>query len=776
MHTYTIHINGLVQGVGFRPHVYRIAKDLNIKGWVNNSCDGVHIQINADKKEAEAFLERIIKEAPLNAIITHTSIQHSKDYKHIDFTIQESSNNVIPNVLVTPDYAICEDCKKEIDTTSNKRHAYPFTTCLQCGPRYSIVESLPYDRHHTTMHGLQMCLSCEQEYYNIQDRRHFSQTNSCPECTIPMHLFNSSNTCINHNNETIINALIQAINKGKIIAVKNTGGYLLVCDATNQEAIQTLRLHKRRPSKPLAVLYPNIEMMGGDIILRPIEVDALLSTVAPIVLCKLNTKPKSGIVINDIAPNLDKLGVMLPSSSLLYILSTQLNKPLIATSGNLSGSPIIYKDVDALENLFDIADLVLTYDRAIVSPQDDSVILFTEKEQQIILRRSRGLAPNYFPVAFETNNESILATGGELKSAFAFSHQKNLYISQFLGDQTNLESQEAFANTFKHFQKLFKSLPEIVLIDKHPNYFVSNAGKEIANTLNLSTFSIQHHKAHFASVLAEHHLLNQKEKVLGFIWDGTGYGEDGQIWGSELFSYYEGTMNRMAHLKYFPILLGDKMSKEPRLSALSLLSKIDKRDFVKKQFTDIEWNYYQQLLEENELIQTCSMGRFMDAIACIIGINSKSSFEGEAPMQLEALARNSYPHKAYYSFIVKNNIIEWEEFVNELLLDIAANKEKDFIARKVINGLVELIYLLSDQYKCNSLAFSGGVFQNALLVDTIIGLNISQRKLYFHKHVSPNDEGISLGQMAYYVNEKKIFKDFSLLNALSNNEQQLVTN
>ena len=776
MHTYTIHINGLVQGVGFRPHVYRIAKRLNLNGWVNNSSDGVYIQVNANKDDAAIFFNSIINEAPINSIITQKSIFQSKDCKFQDFTINESSGNNIPNILVTPDYAICENCKSEIDKASDKRHSYPFTTCLQCGPRYSIVKNLPYDRQHTTMNELQMCQRCENEYSNVNDRRYYSQTNTCPECKIPMHLFKSSNVCINHNNESIISNIINAITEGKIVAIKNTGGYILVCDATNKESIQTLRLRKRRPSKPLAVLYPNIQMMKADVMLRQIEIDALESSVAPIVVCKLNTLTNSDLAANDIAPNLDKLGVMLPNSPLLYILSSQLNKPLIATSGNISSAPIIYKDVDALENLFDIADLVLTYDRDIVTPQDDSVILFTEKNQKIIIRRSRGLAPNYFPSLLEINNECILATGGELKSAFAFSHQQNLYISQFLGDQSSLDAQEAYSETFKHFHKLLKSLPEIVLIDKHPNYFVSNAGKEIASTKNVSTYSIQHHKAHFASVLAEHHLLNNKSNILGFVWDGTGYGEDGQIWGSELFSFYNGAMNRMEHLNYFPVLLGDKMSKEPRLSALSILSKLGKQDIIVKQFTDVEWNYYQQLLHENADVQTSSMGRFIDAIASIIGINSKSSFEGEAPMQLESLARGSNAHAVYYSFTITNNIIEWNSFIDELLLDFADNKEKGFIARKVINGLAELVFKLSKLHNIKNLAFSGGVFQNALLVDTILGLNISNSNLYFHKQLSPNDENISLGQIAYYVNEKKNFRDFELQNAFSNNEQQLVTN
>ena len=272
------------------------------------------------------------------------------------------------------------------------------------------------------------------------------------------------------------------------------------------------------------------------------------------------------------------------------------------------------------------------------------------------------------------------------------------------------------------------------------------------------------------------HLLNHKNNILGFVWDGTGYGEDGQIWGSELFSFYEGVMNRIAHLNYFPIILGDKMSKEPRLSALSILSKLGKQDIIVKQFTDVEWNYYQRLLFENAHVQTSSMGRFIDAIASIIGINSKSSFEGEAPMQLESLARGSNAHTAYYSFTITNNIIEWDGFIDELLLDLADNKEKCFIARKAINGLAELVFKLSKLYHIKNLAFSGGVFQNALLVDTILGLNNSNSNLYFHKQLSPNDENISFGQIAFDINEKKNFNDFELQNALSNNEKQLVTN
>ncbi len=759
MHTFYIHIKGLVQGVGFRPHVYRIAENMNLTGWVSNGNNGVHIEVNATSKVAETFLKALIIDAPTNAIITHAELKQTNTKEFVSFTIQASEQISLPELIMPPDFSICSNCKKEIQTAGNKRYHYAFTTCLECGPRYSIIENLPYDREYTTMKKMDMCVNCEQEYHNIEDRRHYSQTNSCPHCPIPMHLFTTPNSCIHHTSESIIPEVVLAIKAGKTVAVKNTGGYILLCDATNHAAIENLRNKKRRPTKPLAILYPNEQMASMDAIVRAMESKELNSIVAPIVLCSLKDNPASGIQYEIIAPGLDKLGVLLPSSPLLYLIATEINKPLVATSGNISGAPIIYEDVAALENLFEVADLVLTYDRPIVAPQDDSVIQYTEQGQKIILRRSRGLAPNYFPNPFENNRETILATGGELKSAFAYSVNNYLYISQFLGDQSYLESQEAYAHTFKHFQKIFKVPPTKLLIDLHPNYFVSAAGKEIGEKLNVPVIKIQHHKAHFASVLAENNLLNKRESVLGFIWDGTGFGEDGQVWGSELFSYKEGSFSRMAHLEYFPVLLGDKMSKEPRLSALSILKKLNEEGLIKKQFSDAEWQYYLKVLENPSVTSTSSMGRFLDAIACMIGLDGKTSFEGEVLMKLESLARNSYAHKAYYSFKIEDEKIQWTDFIKELLIDISLLKEQAFIARKVINSLVELIAILSDEFGINQLAFSGGVFQNALLVDLLIERLGRSKKLNFQKQVSPNDEGIALGQFAYYLNERNVNND-----------------
>ncbi len=753
MQTYFIHINGLVQGVGFRPHVFKCAQEMQLNGWVCNGNDGVHIEINASKEEAEKFYSKVVNSGPTNAIITSSSLAITATKIYSSFEIVHSNETGNPNLLLTPDFAICQSCEKEISDSTNNRYQYAFTTCLHCGPRYSITKCLPYDRAHTTMHKMHMCSSCEKEYHDIEDKRHYSQTNSCPNCAIQMHLFNSANTCIDHNNDSIVMTVLNVLAKGEIIAVKSMGGYLLICDATNAQTIEKLRIKKRRPAKPLAILYKNVERLKDDVIIRSIEEDALRSTIAPIVLCAIKKESSNPLPLQNIAPGLDKLGVMLPSSPLLYLLANQFDKPLIATSGNISGAPIIYSDVEALEHLFEVASLVLTYDRDIVAPQDDSVLQFTKNEQKIILRRSRGLAPNYFPNTIQGVEENILATGGELKSAFAISNHGQVFISQFLGDQSNVEAQDAYALTFRNFQKLFKTLPQKVLIDSHPNYFVSYAGKEIAKKLEVPVYEIQHHKAHFASVLSENKLLNSTHNIVGFIWDGTGYGEDGQIWGSELFEYHEKEFIRLAHLAYFPILVGDKMSKEPRLSALSLLSATGEIDLVKKYFSEQEWQYYSKLIEQPASIQTSSMGRFLDGITCLMGLGSKNSYEAEGVMKLEAIAREAYAHKAYYSFEIKGSQIQWRPFLAELILDIRLIKETGFIARKIMNSLVEIIVQLSNNLDTTHIAFSGGVFQNALLVDMIIERICHEKKIYFQKNVSPNDEGISLGQLAYYMNK-----------------------
>ena len=762
-HSYHIHIKGLVQGVGFRPFVCKLAEALQISGWVSNSNNGVIIELTADIEQRSAFYHQLISFPPHNAVITDHCI-HQIEKKHFSgFTIQQRNNETEPDLLLTPDIAICPDCKQEIKDKSNQRNQYAFTTCLNCGPRYSIVRSLPYDRENTTMAELVMCESCKTEYENIHDRRHYSQTNSCPSCAIKMHLHEAQYVECDVNGKDIIQRVVYELSIGKIVAVKGIGGYLLMCDATNKEAINTLRKRKHRPAKPFAILYPSIQMANADVHLRNEETDALESKTAPIVLCKKKAVSGNGIATNEIAPDLDKIGVMLPYSPLLMMLLENFGKPLIATSANISGSPIIFRDEDALDNLFEVADLILTYERDILVPQDDSVMQFTESGQKIILRRSRGLAPNFYPNTLPVASEPVLATGGELKSAFAIQIKNKVFISQYLGDQSIIESQEAYQHTLDHMMELMQNVPAKILIDQHPGYAVSQLGKDMSNRFSPQpAIEIQHHKAHFGAVLAENHLLHNKAPVLGFIWDGTGFGEDKQIWGSELFIYQNDEMTRVAHLNYFPQLLGDKMSKEPRLSALSLLANFPEQQYLLEPlFSKNEWQYYQKILNQDNHLLTSSMGRFMDGLACLLGIRNINTYEGESVMIMESMARNCVAKStAKYPLTLEEGVIDWNIFMQAFLKDIENKLAISVIAYKIFYSLARLIAQLSKFFSIHAVAFSGGVFQNALLTDLIKENSSKDRQLYFHKQLSPNDECIGFGQLACYEINKRINKEY----------------
>lgn len=751
MNTWHIHIGGLVQGVGFRPYVSRIAQAMNIKGWVSNGNDGVHIKFNGTKEEASIFYKKLISKPPPNAIIRSHHFTGCTTELFADFSIHPSDASVKPDLLLTPDLAICKHCLIEIVDPKNIRFQYPFTTCLECGPRYSIISGLPYDRKNTTMAVWKMCDHCQTEYENINDHRHYSQTNSCPHCSIPVHLYDNQGIEICHDSESILILVTKALEDGRIIAVKGIGGYLLMGDATKLLSIKNLRDCKHRPTKPFAVMYPSISMMEKDLSVTDKEKEALTGKVAPIVLCKLKEETTTGLCTEAIAPGLDKIGAMLPYTALLALIAEKWGKPLIATSGNLSGSPIIFTDEDAMLWLSDQADLILGFERDIVAPQDDSVMQFSAcSEQPVILRRSRGLAPNYFPAPFHAGN-CLLAMGAELKSTFAVLDKNNFYISQYLGDQGNYESQVCYKNTLFHLLNLLQVKPDQILIDSHPGYFVSQTGKNLAEEWNIPVAAIQHHKAHFSAVLAENDLLNTKEHILGVVWDGTGYGEDGQIWGGEFFMLEDGEIDRYMYLEYFPQLLGDKMSKEPRVSAVSLLrNNIDHLMMIKDQFSIAEREFYLKLIQQKQNLLTSSAGRLLDGIASILKIQSFNTYESEAAMKLEAVARscknNSYD---YYAIPVNKNRLDWSVMIEELMMDKTKGVDAPVIARKVFVTLAMLIKNVAFRSGVKKIAFSGGVFQNVLLIDLVTELLEDDFELYFHRQLSPNDECISFGQIAY---------------------------
>ncbi len=766
--TWHIHIGGLVQGVGFRPHVYRLAERMGINGWINNTYDGVHILISTSMEKAVQFYREIITHPPANAIIASKTMEEVPAVEFSDFRIIHSEHHHQPNMMVTPDFGICPQCRSELHDPRNPRYHYPFITCTECGPRYSIIRQLPYDREFTTMEPYTMCWHCKEEYHDPRNPRYYSQTNSCSRCGITMSVQNADGQTICDDYDCVLTIINESLEDGKIIAVKGIGGYLLLTDAANRMSIAMLRERKHRPGKPFAVMYPTVEAASDDVVLNAEEIAALAGTAAPIVLCRLREKKNYRICHDLIAPGLAKIGVMLPYTPLLELIASRYNKPLIATSANISGSPILYHDEDALELLTGIADLFVVYERDIVVPQDDSVIQFSSiSHQPIMIRRSRGYAPNYFPHRFSLKG-SWLAAGAELKSSFALLDGEQCYISQFLGNQEYFEGQIAYKETMRHLTGLLKFTPDNILADSHPGYMVSQEAAIMAKEKNISCHLVQHHKAHFAAVLAENNLMETTVPVLGIIWDGTGYGEDGQIWGSECFLFDGNKMERVAHLEYFPSWLGDKMSREPRISAVAIT---DNPEVHKDKFTEMQWQYYRKLLRNKPELLTSSMGRFLDGIASITGICHHNTYEGEAAMKLEAAALKYMHHPtATYNMNIEKETgsISYKTMVSEILEEVNSNVDPGYISYKAHCTLAMLVRSLAEEFHARKIAFSGGVFQNSLLVDLLIREAGNDHELYFHKQLSPNDECISFGQLAYanieYLNTAKV-KQLSTINS-----------
>lgn len=743
--TYHIHIQGIVQGVGFRPYVFRLAEQFLLRGRVNNAADGVHIEFNAEETQAQGFYKKLLENAPILSKITHSSIEKiDEKFFENDFKIIHSDDGKKANLLITPDFAMCEECKNELENAENHRFEYPFITCTNCGPRYSIIKKLPYDREYTAMDSFKMCPNCAIEYNDTHNRRFYSQTNSCKTCGVELSM--------------PVSDIVNAISEGKIIAIKGIGGYLLLCDATNEIAIKTLRERKHRPSKPFAVMYPTLKMLKSDAMVSEHEIEALQSPEAPIVLLNLKSEIKSGITTDLIAPNLSQIGAMLPYTPLFELILSKINKPLVATSGNISGSPIIFKEGKATEYLSEIADLIISNNREIIVPQDDSVIKFSYfKGKKIIIRRSRGYAPTYILKQSSTPNpQSSLGLGAMMKSSFSWAHEGNIYVSQYIGDLESYDTQESFEHTLNHFLQLFNDKPQRIITDKHLDYFSTQLGERLSKEWQIPIEKVQHHKAHFTAVMAENGLLESKEPILGVIWDGTGLGDDGNIWGGEFFKYSEKSFLRCYYFDYFPLILGDKMPKEPRISALSLAHDVmGSEEILSKKFSNTEGVLYKKLLKQDGVLQTSSVGRLFDGVASLLDLGDKMSYEGEAAMYLENLATTYF--KIYGLNFRDSYIMEGASYyrvptktlIQNLVFDINKNKDRTYIAAKFHYSLVVIIKNVARNVGCRKLAFSGGVFQNSLLVDLILHHLSDEFELFFHSELSPNDENISFGQLFY---------------------------
>jgi len=743
-----IHIEGVVQGVGFRPLVYKLATWLNLKGWVCNGVDGVHIEAGGEKEQIEMLLYLLKDDAPPSSYILKFSVEEIEPLLANDFQIVESNPQGVPNLLITPDLGLCDACREEIADPKNRRHQYPFTTCTHCGPRYSILQSLPYDRHTTSMKPFQMCADCEQEYNDPDNRRHFSQTNSCPNCAIHVQLLSKHNEELATTWERALPVLIQELSAGKIAAVKGIGGYLLMADATNNEAIGKLRKRKHRPGKPFALVYPDIELVEKDCEVSASEKKAFQSIQSPIVLMKLKKNPDSGICVNEIAPGLDSIGVMRPYTAMFEILLKAWGKPIVATSGNVSGSPIMYEDDQALETLKEIADVFLVNNREIQISEDDSVVRFTNHQKQILVRRSRGFAPTFIDHGIVTKSQCVLAMGADMKSTFALQANGQIYVSQYLGDLETYESQEFYRHTLDHLLSLLRVKPQQIIVDAHPNYFSSQLGKQLAELWAIPLEEVYHHKGHAWSVLAENKLLQSTESVLCVVWDGTGYGDDKQSWGGEFFIYDQHRLERETHFSYVPVWHGDAMAREPRLSALFYCKDFLEETPLKDKFSETEWSYYTKVIVNTPEHYTSSVGRLFDAVASLLRLCDHNSFEGEAAMRLEACASKG-KCLSHYKVEWVNNKPNGVSVVRQIITDIEEYVPVEKIAYKFHAYLADVIAFIISQKQVTHVALSGGVFQNGLLLDLIENKIGSEVKLYMHHELSPNDENISLGQLAF---------------------------
>ena len=737
---------------------------MGLVGWVKNDIDGLHVEFNAEEIKALQFKNKITEVSVLpNARITTINLKKIQSIKFSDFRILHDQTTALEaNLLLTPDIALCKACKEDLSNKAERRYDYPFTSCSHCGPRFSIIEKLPYDRENTTMDPFKLCGYCMKEYSDPLERRYYAQTNSCPSCGITLQLYDSEQKMLSAESNVIIDLILKYWNDGKIIAIKGIGGYLLTCDASNGESIKLLRNRKNRPSKPLAIMIPNKDSLI-DFEVKELELSELENHVSPIVLLtKKNEQSKN----NGIADGLDKVGVMIPYAPLFRVLLDKFNRPVIATSGNVSNATIIYKDDNAIIELSQIADYILSNNRSIVIPQDDSVITFTSKEnQKIILRRSRGLSPTFINSISSWSPETVLCMGAQLKSTFSLLYKKNVYISQYLGDLDHIESMNNYKLVQQHFIDLLSAVPTVLVLDKHPNYQSSIIGEALSINNDLTVHRVQHHVAHFSAIIGEYDLIDEPEPLLGVIWDGLGLGNDGNIWGGEFFIYRSHQFHRCTHLPYFNLLVNDKMAKEPRLSAMSLShSNPAAQQYIREKFTDQEWKIYSKILEEDDHLKTSSMGRLFDAIASLLGVMDKQTYEGEAAMHLEVLARkyfteNDYSEMPHYS----NGMISYQKFsgetvISSVLHDLKQGLEKSLIAAKFHGSLVKWIKAIAEKEQCKKIAFSGGVFQNTLLVDLIISRLNHKFKLYFHEQLSPNDENISFGQLINYEITKKIKK------------------
>jgi hydrogenase maturation protein HypF len=739
-----ISIRGAVQGVGFRPFIYRIAHELNLTGYVKNSSRGVTIEAEGEKEILQTFLLKIENEKPERSFINSLEFSYLDLKSYNGFIIGESEVFENGDTLILPDIAVCNDCVDELFDPANRRYHYPFINCTNCGPRYSIIESLPYDRCNTTMKYFAMCDQCRDEYENPFDRRFHAQPIACPRCGPRIKLLDKNLKEISSGYSALL-LLAELLEFGKIIALKGLGGYQLIANAVKDEPVLQLRERKHRDRKPFALMFPDLISAENSAEISELEKRLLISPESPVVLLK-KKKLAHNTFSDQVAPGNPYIGIMLPYTPLHHLLMRLINHPVIATSGNLSEEPMCIHEDEAFKRLGGIADYFLVHNRGIIRPVDDSVARLLN-DGEMIIRRARGYAPLPVHLGFQSK-ASVIALGGQLKNTISVLKGDNVFVSQHIGDLENAETENVYRQTVNDITRIYNIEPDYVAHDLHPRYTTTRIAKSIGE----NTIAVQHHHAHAASCYYENQLHGTS---LAVCWDGTGYGTDNTIWGGEFFLYDGNDFNRIAKLRDFRIQGNDKAVKEPlRPAAGVLYSMYFERAFNKIQFFPVKYDLEElkiqfQLLDQKiNCFTTTSAGRLFDAVAYLLKICYKSGFEGEAAMNLEFLADEN--EKGTYPFEIRGIgtwIIDWHPMMKSILRDLCLNTDAKIISARFHNTLVKIISSVALMSKQKSVLLSGGCFQNIFLLNGVIrkltefGLNV-----YRNQRIPTNDGGISFGQ------------------------------
>jgi len=739
-------VTGLVQGVGFRPFVYRIASRFSLMGWVQNTNENVIIHVTGDQLNLAGFVLALKEEAPPAAVIRDISSEETEHVSYAGFVIKESNDVSEEITEISPDIAVCHECLEDMDRPGS-RQGYAFVNCTNCGPRFTIIEDLPYDREKTTMAHFAMCSECRSEYEDVSDRRFHAQPVACKNCG-PQYEMYSAGKLISNNSEEIIAGVSQCIGSGGIVLIKGLGGMHLACDAFSNEAADKLRSLKNRDGKPFAVMFRDLESLREYAETDNLEEESLESWRRPIVLLRRKKRTKMPLAEN-ISSGLDLAGVMLPYLPFHSLLFRQLKIPaIVMTSGNFSSEPILMNNQDALSQFSGCADLIVLHNREIFNRTDDSVVRIISGKERIF-RRSRGYVPAPVDTALDT--DGIIAFGAELTNTFCAGKKQNAYLSQHIGDLQGVETTRFYEETISRFIRLFRIKPSLVAVDMHPMYISTRKGLTFND---LPVVEVQHHHAHIASCMAENKL---DEKVIGVALDGTGYGTDGNIWGSEFMICDLNDFERISHFDYIALPGGDSATEEPWRTAVSYLNKVYGKDFLEldlplfKQIDSEKIRLILHMIDRNiNCPLTSGAGRLFDCVSSLTGLVQTASYQAEGPMKLESLVNGATDDSYHYD---TGETIRLDKTIKEIVDDIINGVEKVTIATKFHNTIILTIFDTVNAMRLksgiNKVVLSGGVFQNKYLSEKTTDLLIKNNfEVFTHSTVPANDGGITLGQLA----------------------------